>query len=324
MSSPLKLTEHQILSARGSKNAVDPRRPYAYLVEEERSAAGVVEPVATLFLTNRECPLQCVYCDLWKNTTDQRVTAGDIPAQIDHALSRLPPARHIKLYNSGNFFDPQAIPREDHAAIARRVRDFQTLIIENHPLFCDERCLEFRPQLAGELEVAIGLETADPEILPRLNKRMMLDDFARAAGFLRDHDLHVRAFIMLKPPYCRSEESAVAWAIHSVEFAVHCGARCCSIIPTRGGNGIMEALAKEGLFSPPRLDSLETVLESALALPEVVRGQVRIFADLWDIERLADCPRCTHMRILRLKQMNDTQARLPPIECNCGAIACSD
>src|SRR5687768_3199995 len=129
-------TDRQILAARGPKNEVDPQRPYACLVEEERTAAGAVEPLATIFLTNRECPLRCTYCDLWKNTTDQRVSAGDMPAQIDFALARLAPARHVKLYNSGNFFDPQAIPREDHRAIADRVRGFQTVIVENHPLFC--------------------------------------------------------------------------------------------------------------------------------------------------------------------------------------------
>ena len=43
-------------------------RPYAFFVEEERSASGEVVPVATVFLTNRECPWRCLMCDLWKNT----------------------------------------------------------------------------------------------------------------------------------------------------------------------------------------------------------------------------------------------------------------
>jgi hypothetical protein len=312
------LTDRQIVAARGPKNAVDSNRPYAYLVEEERSAAGLVEPVATLFLTNRECPLRCVYCDLWKNTTDERVAVGRLPAQIDDALSRLPPARHIKLYNSGNFFDPQAIPRADLAAIALRVRDFHTVIVENHPVFCDDRCFELKRQLDGELEVAMGLETVDPEILPRLNKRMTSDDFARAAGFLRGGGIQVRAFIMLKPPFCQSDESAIDWAVRSVEFAVQCGVRCCSLIPTRGGNGIMQQLAQQGLFSPPRLSALECALEAALSLPEVRRGKVRVFADLWDIERLADCPRCVQPRIARLREMNHGQERLSPMTCDCG------
>jgi radical SAM enzyme (TIGR01210 family) len=321
MSDPPVITERAVVAARGAKNRVDPRRPYAFLVEKERSAAGSVDPVATLFLTNRECPLRCLYCDLWKNTTDHRVAAGDIPRQFDYALARLSAAKHIKLYNSGNFFDPQAILREDLAAIAGRVRQFETVIVENHPLFCDEWCVGFRRQLPGELEVAIGLETVDPAILPRLNKRMTLDDFALAAEFLRANDIHVRVFILLKPPYCRDDALAVEWAVRSVEFAVSCGARCCSIIPTRGGNGMMEQLARDGLFAPPMLSSLETALETSLQLPAVASGLVRVFADLWDIERLARCRRCVSSRLIRLRDMNHFQQPQPVVACDCGAAS---
>src|SRR5712692_3931595 len=94
-----------ILSQRGAKNRLDPWQPHAYLVEPERSGAGELVDVATLFLTNRECPYRCLMCDLWKNTLDERVPAGAIPAQIRFASEHLPPARWIKLYNSGSFFD---------------------------------------------------------------------------------------------------------------------------------------------------------------------------------------------------------------------------
>ena len=59
-------------------------------------------------------------CDLWKNTLTETVPVGAIPAQIEYALARLPAARVIKLYNSGSFFDPRAIPVADYPAIARR------------------------------------------------------------------------------------------------------------------------------------------------------------------------------------------------------------
>jgi hypothetical protein len=313
--------DRRVVAARGPKNAVDASRPYAFLVEEERSAAGTVEPVATLFLTNRQCPLRCIYCDLWKNTTNERVAAGAIPRQIDHALARLPPARHIKLYNSGNFFDPQAIPREDYAAIAARVRPLRTIIVENHPIFCDEHCARFRRLLEGELEVAIGLETADPDVLGRLNKRMTLDDFRRAAAFLREHDIHVRSFILVKPPYCASDEAAVEWSVRSVEFAVACGARCCSLIPTRGGNGFMEELSRHGHFSPPTLDAVESAFEQCLDLPPVRGGQVRVFVDLWDAQRMAVCRGCGAARIERLARMNLSQERLPSVTCTCRAAS---
>ena len=138
------VTDADILAARPPKQRLDPWKPYAYLVEPERMASGTVEDVATVFLTNKECPFRCTMCDLWKYTLDERVPVGAIPAQIDHALERLPPAKHIKLYNAGNFFDAQAIPPEDHAAIAARVRHFETIIVENHPRLTDERCVRFR------------------------------------------------------------------------------------------------------------------------------------------------------------------------------------
>src|SRR5262245_13401375 len=99
-----------VLEHRPPKNALDPHRPYAALWEEEPNSSGALIPTAVVFLTNRECPFRCVMCDLWKNTLDTTLEHGVIPQQIRLALASLPPARQIKLYNAGSFFDPQAIP----------------------------------------------------------------------------------------------------------------------------------------------------------------------------------------------------------------------
>jgi radical SAM enzyme (TIGR01210 family) len=309
------LSTAEILAARPPKNAVDPWRPYHYLVEQERSAAGVVEDVATIFLTNRECPFRCTMCDLWRNTLDEPTPLGAIPAQIEYALSRLPPAQSIKLYNSGNFFDAKAIPPADHDAIADRVRRFSTVIVENHPRLCGDECVGFRDRLTGELEIALGLETAHPDVLAGLNKQMTVEDFRRAAEFLVDRQIAVRTFILLKPPFL-DEDEAVAWAIRSLEVAFASGARVCSLIPTRGGNGAMEQLAAGGFFSPPKLSSLERAMEAGLAM-----GKGRVFVDLWDIAKLARCPECRAARAERLARMNLTQTNLPPVDCVCNETA---
>lgn len=305
------VTDQDILSARGPKNALDVFRPWAFHIEPERTAAGEIEEVATLFLTNRECPFRCLMCDLWKNTTDEKVPTGAIPRQIDYALARLPEAAHIKLYNSGNFFDVRAIPREDYPAIVERVRGFKTVIVENHPRLTGGECLRFRDALGTNLEVAIGLETVHPEVLPRLNKQMTAADFARAAEFVCDNEIAVRAFILLKPPFL-SEPEGLHWAIRSLEFAFAHGAGCCTVIPTRAGNGIMEQLQQQGDFAPPALSSLEEALEEGLKLR---RG--RVFVDLWDVEKLFDCPDCGPRRAERLRRMNLSQQILPPVDCHC-------
>jgi radical SAM enzyme (TIGR01210 family) len=317
------ISDQTILAARGPKNQVDPYRPYAWLVEPEATALGTVDDVATIFLTNRECPFRCLYCDLWKNTTDERVPVGAIPAQIDHALAHLPSARHIKLYNSGNFFDRQAVPPEDYSEIARRVAGYRTVIVENHPRLCGDACVAFRdllidsarrlasPNQDPQLEIAMGLETVHPEVLPRLNKQMTLDDFRRACEFLVHNNISVRAFVLLQPPFVVAEE-CVAWALKSVEFAFDCGVRVCAVIPTRSGNGIMQQLEHDHLFAPPRLAALEAVLDRGLAM-----GKGRVFVDLWDVERFYDCTTCGPRRAERLRQMNLSQQILPSISCTC-------
>jgi hypothetical protein len=309
------LADRQILAARPAKNAVSYDRPYAYLVEPERAAWGQVVDVATLFLTNRECPFRCLMCDLWRNTTDASMPPGAIPQQIDYALSRLPAAQCIKLYNSGNFFDAQAIPPADYAAIADRVRGFRRVIVENHPKLCDDRCGRFRDLLGTEFEIALGLETIHPDVLPRLNKRMTSDDFARAAALLREQGIAVRAFILLRPPYL-DEEQGIEWALRSMEFAFDAGAECCAVIPTRAGNGIMEQLQATGQFAPPTLRSMERVHDEAVGWS---RG--RVFMDLWDVERFFDCPRCGPPRVERMRAINLSQIVLPPVPCDCGAAA---
>jgi archaeosine synthase beta-subunit len=304
------LSSRDITAARPPKNTVDPRRPYAFFVERERAHSGEIVDVATIFLTNRECPWRCLMCDLWKNTTDASVPPGAIAEQIDHALGRLPPARQVKLYNSGNFFDRRAVPAEDHGQIADRVRRFERVIVENHPLLVSDACGQFRDLLGTRLEVAMGLETVHPEVLPRLNKAMTLTDFARAAEWLLENAIDVRVFILLRPPFL-TEDEGVEWAVRSLEYAFSLGVGCAAVIPTRGGNGIMESLATAGHYAPPRLSSLEQTLEAGLAL-----GRGRVFVDLWDAERFSDCPACGPARVERLNRMNLCQRIEPRADCD--------
>ena len=310
---PFDISDANILAARPPKNKVDADQPYAFFVEPEYSTNGTVVDTATLFLTNRECPFRCLMCGLWKNTTDFTVAPGAISRQIDFALSRLPVAKQIKLYNSGNFFDGRAIPRDEHDEIARRVEKFTTVVVENHPRLCSRLCLEFRDRLTAQLEIALGLETVHPDILPALNKRMTVEDFDRAVRFLVSESISVRAFVLLRPPFL-DDSAGITWAVRSVEHAFSRGVGCCVIIPTRADNGIMERLQTHGQFAPPSLGALERTLETCLAL-----RQGRVFVDLWDVERLSACPQCRPARIERLRQMNLRQELLPTVTCVCGA-----
>jgi len=308
---PEKIDDQWILARRPAKNPVNPEKPYAFFAEQERSSNGQIEDVATIFLTNRECPFRCLMCDLWKNTTDYRVPEGAIPKQIQWALDQLPDAPHLKLYNSGSFFDQQAIPPANIPRIAELLENFSTVTVESHPRLVDERCLAFKDLLQPSLHVAMGLETVHPRVLRLLNKRMTLKDFERAAAFLVKNNITVRAFILLRPPFL-TESEGIKWAKRSIDFAFQSGVECCVIIPTRGGNGALEYLEKKQLFSPPRIDSLEEVLEYGIRLKHG-----RVFADLWDIDLFSRCDKCRAKRTRRISRMNLTQKQMPPVNCDC-------
>lgn len=303
--------DREILDLRPTKKQLDPDIPYHFLHEQEVDDEGILRKVNTVFLTNKECPFRCLMCDLWKHTLDKPTPPGAIPSQISYALKRLPEASVIKLYNNGNFFDTKAIPKEDYRAIADLIEGYERVIVENHPSLCNKNCLEFRDMIPGTLEIAMGLETIHPEVLPKLNKQITTENYSSASAFLKKYDIEIRTFLLLNPPFLTDREAGIAWTARSAAFAFDHGAGACSIIPTRPGNGIMEKLQREGNYVPPTLDALEEAFEQVLKL-----GSGRVFADLWDLKTFAACEHCFKARKSRLEKMNLEQMVLPPVSCS--------
>jgi radical SAM enzyme (TIGR01210 family) len=318
-----------ILERRPSRARHDPWRAQGLLIEDERAPDATVARTATLFLTGRECPWRCAMCDLWLHTTEIDTPRGAIPAQIAAARGRLidtdPPVSQIKLYNAGSFFDPRAVPDEDYGDVAAGLAGVARVIVESHPSLVGDRTGRFLdalfrarlPELApAALEVAMGLETAHPDALERLNKRMTVDGFAAAAERLRSLGIALRVFLLVSPPFVpRAEHDG--WLQRSIDVAVGAGASAISLIPTRTGNGTLEALAGDGWFESPRLSDLERSLD--LAQAHVCGREIRVFADLWDLDRFSDCSHCLDARRSRLRAMNLEQRVLRPVACrHCG------
>lgn len=302
-----------IVSRRGERNQVDPFRAYAFMREVERGPDGTPWETATIFLTNRECPWRCAMCDLWRNTTFKTVPVGAIPKQIRDALEFMPATtRQLKLYNSGSFFDAGAIPAEDLPIIAAMGRRFERVVVECHPSLVGRAALEFAETLGTKLEIAMGLETAHPHALERLNKRMTLEDFRRAAEMLGKAGIALRTFLLAPAPFIDPSERE-EWTRRTIDFAVDCGAEVVSIIPTRTGNGAMEELERLGHFAEPGLRAVEDAHDYGVGI-----RRARVFADLWDLRRFSRCEKCFDARAKRIGQMNLEQSVSPRVACDCG------
>ena len=167
--------------------------------------------------------------------------------------------------------------------------------------------------LSGTLEVAIGLETTHPAAIEHLNKRLSLTRFAQAAGFLVDHAIALRTFVLLNPPYVPAQE-AVQSTVQAVKYAVRCGAAVVAIIPVRSGNGEIDRLQALGHYTPPTLSALEDALDQCLGFAPTV-----VTVDLWDVQRLATCSECSPARLARLTRLNLTGQAEPRVACSaCG------
>jgi hypothetical protein len=234
----------------------------------------------------------------------------------------------MKLYNAASFFDPRAVPESDYPAVASHLAGLERVIVESHPAFVGPRVDSFldaleRHRTAGaspvHLEVAMGLETAHPEALEKLHKHMTVEQFAAAARQLEEREVSLRVFLLISPPFVApadQDESLLA----SVDVAFSCGASVVSLIPTRPGNGALEALENDLLFRPPRLRDIERGFAAGLKRRQssdqsARRSDERLFVDLWDLERFATCRHCLEVRRARLQRMNLEQRVIPEIAC---------
>jgi len=300
---------HWILARRGSRNAVSAVRPHAFFSERERTKLGI-EDVSTVFLTNRECPWKCVMCDLWRNTTEYSLKADDIVEQIRFATEGLPHAPVLKLYNSGSFFDPAAIPRAAWKQIAELCQWRRHVVLECHPRLVGPQVLDFASLLPGTLEIALGLETAHPEALKALNKRITVADYQRAAEFLKTNGIGLRTFLLVHPPFIPAEECS-SWLRRSIELAFDSGSDVASLIPLRSGNGAVADLVAAGSARLPSLADLEDAQEHGL---QMRRGLC--LADTWDLQLFSKCPACLENRSARIERMNLTQEIEDRFQCD--------
>jgi radical SAM enzyme (TIGR01210 family) len=306
--------DRRIRSLRPPKPYVDPYVAHGTVVEEERRPDGRIERALTVFLAGAECPFTCSFCDLWRYTIEGPTPPGALVAQLERVLADVgaPPER-LKLYTASNFFDRRAVPPDDLPALARLAEPFAAATVESHASTIGPGVAAFARMLRGRLEVAMGLETIHPVAAERLNKRLTVARFDRAAQSLAADGIDVRAFVLLGAPHVVPEES-VEWTVRTVEHAAAQGAAVVSIIPVRGGNGEMERLASAGEFTAPTLTQLEEALDGCAHI-----AGTAVTADTWDLEKFARCEACLPARAERLRRINVSGWAEPRVRCEtCG------
>lgn len=272
-----------------------------------------------MLIAGAECPFTCVYCDLWRHTLDGPTPRGALPDQLDLALERVEStgASWIKLYNASNWFDRRAVPESDDPALLERVAPFERVVVECHPRLLGARARAWADALGpGGLQVALGLETVDPDAAPALGKGATPADFEHAIADLAAWGASTRVFVLVGLPG-RSLRSAVDASEATTRWAVERGVEHVALVPLRSGNGYLDASVSRGETELPTLGAVEDALDRCLA---AAGSRAVVTVDTWDLE--AGCPGCGEARRARLGRLNLTGRSEPRVPCStCGGGA---
>jgi radical SAM enzyme (TIGR01210 family) len=309
-------------SLRSPKPRIDPHRHQGYKIEREPVVGGRSISSATYFLTGGECRFTCSFCDLWKYTLDSPTPKGSLVHQIrslhEVVLGEHSDVEWLKLYNASNFFDPYNVPIDDYEEIASLCSGFGRIIVENHAKITASKrgqvfIRSFASMLRPTLEVAMGLETVDPDAVALMNKSMAREDFDRACDFLTRAGIAIRVFVILQPPGTAAG-SSIDWVLASCRHAFDRGVQHCSILPARPGSGWVDDLERRGMWTPPDMKLTESALRTVLEERESPNQLATL--DLWDWNSLAGgCPDCRNKRYDCLLSMNLEQRPVPRDPC---------
>jgi radical SAM enzyme (TIGR01210 family) len=264
----------------------------------------------------------CSMCGYAKDTLGRSASPEELTNQLDRVLARYQGEPYVKFYTSGSFLDDREVDPGSRERIAKAFAGrARRLLFETLPEFAVDAAVgPVRDAFGGEVEVAMGLESAQPEVLGRLiNKGEPPSEYLAAADRLRSFGVRPKAYLLLKPPYLTEAES-VADVVRSVGVA-QSRFDAISVNPVHIQNGtVVEWLFRRGRYRPPWLWSLVDAMRAGAQ----IRGGTRLvtFPTAGGLPRGPhNCGRCDRGVLAALEEASLSQRfeGLEDLSCDCRA-----
>jgi archaeosine synthase beta-subunit len=264
--------------------------------------------------------------------TGKPVNAEDYLAQVKAALARIPAGIQapveVDLYNSGSYFNLEEVPEPAQPAmlaLAAARPEVSSLLVETRPEYVTAARLEraLAACRGKPLEVGIGLESANPEILSRrIHKGYTWEEFAAAVRLMAGVGAGLLAYVLLKPINTGEREAiedsvATARKVFALGHELKCPTRValepCFVAPQTPLYHAFE----QGRYRPPWLWSVAEVVSQVAPLGRVLVG----LSDegMNPLQAPHNCEHCTGRFRQALAEFNQTQdaAGLSAISCEC-------
>lgn len=272
--------------------------------EEEYHEEEIKKVFSVIFRTKgcyRCYSAGCSMCGYYTDTNPD-IDDEDIEEQLNEALSYYEGQKIVKIYTSGSFMDEKEIDDKTALKILKSF-DADKIVIETRPEFTDKNRIKRFSKAVDELEVALGLESANDFVLQNcINKGFTFQDYKDCVDKISDL-VSIRTYLLLKPPFL-TEKEAIEDLRNSIR-KISDITDMISINPVNIQKGtLLEELWHRDLYSPPWLWSLVEVLSSlnGSKVPIVVSK-----AGLGSERGAANCENCDDEVIELLEEFNRSQ-----------------
>jgi radical SAM enzyme (TIGR01210 family) len=295
---------------------------------------GVNYKRAVMFLLSNGCEWAlkdghgCTMCGhLAKQTrSNETVTTMEFLHQFNEEFDKIDFKEFplLNLYNNGSFFNDKEISQAARAGILKRIgeeKNIKMVVLETRPEFVTkDNIKEVKELLPGKhVEVAIGLEIKDD--LYRtvcVNKGFTLKQYEQAARIITQ-DLHLRTYVLLKPPFLTEKES-IDFAVEVIEYAFERGSRTISLEAcTVQAYTLVDYLYESDLYSPPYLWSIVEVVKR-VKVPDMQKLIVGMFQFYPSPSKTPfNCNLCSDAFLEALRNYNRTLDKrfLADLSCDC-------
>ncbi len=264
--------------------------------------------------------------------TGQSVTAQDYLAQVEAALGKIPPGTHapveVDLYNSGSYLNPEEVPDSAQPAMLALVAarpEVASLLVETRPEYVTSARLQrvLAACRGKPLEIGIGLESANPDILSRrIHKGYTWEQFTTAAGLIAEAGAGLLVYVLLKPMHT-GEPEAIEDSVetarkifalgHELNAPTRVALEPCFVAPQTPLYWAFE----QGRYRPPWLWSVVEALSRIAPLGPVLVGLSDEGTNPGQTAH--NCERCTGAFRDSLAAFNRTQdlSGLRVLSCDC-------
>ena len=262
----------------------------------------------------------CTMCGYFTDSLWSSVSEKELRMQFLNAMKKYAGEPLVKVFTSGSFFDEEEIPARLRIEMLQEFfKTAEKVSVESRPEFLKKKTIKACTDVQSSkvFEVGIGLETANDFIREHaVNKGFTYTDYKKAVDILREYEVKVKTYVLIKPPFL-TEKASIEDSVSTVEEIQH-QSDMISFNPTNVQRyTLVEYLWKRNQYRPPWLWSIVDVLKRSKQVTKM-RLQCDIVGG-GSVRGAHNCPACDRRVLDAISQFSLTQnpRLLQDLECTC-------